>query len=487
MDIDALLDADPEFLLLEQERQLALEEDKWLFYATHAYDWQKAFHNADAKERLLMAANGVGKTICGAFETACHLLGKYPDWWEGHRWDRGVKVWAGSITNETQRDYVQPHLLGDDLEESLGKGFIPKDAIIGKVRTRQAGMSGVVDGIRVRHISGGVSRLTFKTYEQGWRKWQGAAPDIIWADEQPDENSANEADIFTEMQTRVFRSGGIILMTLTPLLGETNMIRHFTQPKHKGIWWIGATWDDAPHLNDEDKERLKATYADHQVEARTLGIPMMGEGRIFPAAEDSIKVDPFEIPSHYHVIKGVDFGVDHPAAVAEIAIDRDRDIWFVTRVWRQDGVNIATHAAAINAGGRDTPVAWPHDGMNRKDVGTNRMPTQLWQIYTQEYNCNMLPVSARYETDKGGAQAQWPIIEEIKERIATGRFKVFSSCPEFFDEYRSYHIKKGVIVPIRDDVLKAVFYAGMMQRYAHPRVMPVYDTNDFGVGISVAI
>ena len=433
-----------------------------------------------------MAANGVGKTVCGGFEAACHLMGRYPDWWEGRRWDRPTKGWLGSITNETQREFTQPVLLGEDLSEGLGSGFIDKDLIVGKVRTRQAGIADVADMVRVRHSSGGISQGLFKTYEQGWRKWQGAAPDFIWGDEQPDEMASNEKRIFPEMQTRVFRSSGIILMTLTPLLGETDMIRHFTHPEAEGIAWFGATWDDAPHLNDEDKDRLRATYPSHELEVRTLGVPMMGEGRIFPASEDSIKTAPFEIPSHYHLIKGVDFGVDHPAAVVDLAIDRDRDIWFVTRVWRQGDINIATHAAAINAGDRGIPVAWPHDGLNRKDAGTNRMPKQLWSIYSNDYGCNMLPISARYEKDKGGRQPQWPVIEEIKERQATGRFKVFSTCTEYFEEHRSYHLRDGKIVPKRDDVLKATMYAGMMQRYAMPKVIRSYTVNH-GMGLSAAI
>ena len=43
-----------------------------------------------------MAANQVGKTLAGAAEAAFHLTGRYPDWWQGKRWERPVKGWAGS-------------------------------------------------------------------------------------------------------------------------------------------------------------------------------------------------------------------------------------------------------------------------------------------------------------------------------------------------------------------------------------------------------
>jgi hypothetical protein len=54
----------------------------------------------------------------------------------------------------------------------------------------------------------------------------------------------------------------------------------------------------------------------------------------------------------------------------------------------------------------------------------------------------------------------------VLERMATDRFKVFATLPDWFEEKRSYHRKDGRIVDRRDDLLKATFYAVMMKRYA---------------------
>jgi len=102
----------------------------------------------------------------------------------------------------------------------------------------------------------------------------------------------------------------------------------------------------------------------------------------------------------------------------------------------------------------------------------------------------MLSRSARYDNKIGGAQAQWPIIEEIRERERTGRFKVFSTAIEYLEERRNYHTKINKmnaleIVSKRDDVLKAVFYAVMMKRYAttsyvrvqRPPQRPIFSTS----------
>ena len=40
-------------------------------------------------ERGFIAANRVGKSEAGAYETCCHATGIYPDWWTGHKFQIG--------------------------------------------------------------------------------------------------------------------------------------------------------------------------------------------------------------------------------------------------------------------------------------------------------------------------------------------------------------------------------------------------------------
>ena len=68
---------------------------------------------AQYKQRLFMAANRVGKTVAGAFETACHLTGRYPSWWEGRRFEYPNDGWACGTTSQTTRDVVESVLLGN--------------------------------------------------------------------------------------------------------------------------------------------------------------------------------------------------------------------------------------------------------------------------------------------------------------------------------------------------------------------------------------
>jgi hypothetical protein len=99
------------------------------------YPKQHEFHAAGAehRERLLMAGNQVGKTFCGAAEAAMHLTGLYPEWWTGRRFDRAVRMWAGSKTAEVARDTVQRLLIGPPRDASQwGTGLIPRARLLDK-------------------------------------------------------------------------------------------------------------------------------------------------------------------------------------------------------------------------------------------------------------------------------------------------------------------------------------------------------------------
>ncbi|WP_460917518.1 terminase large subunit domain-containing protein, partial [Staphylococcus aureus] len=60
-----------------------------------------------------MTGNRCGKTYTGAFIMACHLTGRYPEWWTGRKYDRPVNCWAAGISTDTTRDILQSELLGD--------------------------------------------------------------------------------------------------------------------------------------------------------------------------------------------------------------------------------------------------------------------------------------------------------------------------------------------------------------------------------------
>lgn len=185
-------------------------------YAKHL-----AFFRAGSQfmERACIAANRVGKTWgIGGFETALHLTGEYPDWWEGRRFDHPIEAWAAGDTSETTRDIVQNAMMGP--LGDLGTGLLPAANIIGEP-TKRAGVAGAMDTARIKHKSGGVSLLGFKSYDQGRKKFQGTAKHVCWLDEEC------PADVYDECLLRLMTTNGMMILTFTPLQGLTEIPLRF--------------------------------------------------------------------------------------------------------------------------------------------------------------------------------------------------------------------------------------------------------------------
>ena len=218
-------------------------------------------------------------TLAGAAEAAMHLTGLYPDWWEGHRFGKPITMMAGSESYELTRDGIQRLLVGPPMDEAeWGTGYIPKDSIVST--TRRSGVSGALDTVTVKHVSGGTSTLLLKAYEQGRGKWQANTVDYIWFDEEP------PADVYFEGITRTNATGGLIRVTFTPLKGMSDVVARYLLEESPDRKVVTMTIDDAGHYTPEERAKIIASYPAHEREARTKGVPSMGSGKIFPVAED---------------------------------------------------------------------------------------------------------------------------------------------------------------------------------------------------------
>lgn len=226
---------------------------------------------------------------------------------------------------------------------------------------------------------------------------------------------------------------------------------------------VTATWDDVPHLSQKQKDDLWAALKPHEREARSKGIPALGEGAIFPVGDDLILEDPFEIPKHWRQIGGLDFGYDHPFGATRLAWDLDADCIHVTSEYRERQATPVIHSAALKPWGKWLPWAWPHDGLQH-DKGSGN---QLAQQY-RDQDLNLLDERSTFEDGTNGVEAG---LSEMLIRMQTGRFKVFRTCPLWMEEKRLYHRKKNEagrieIVKLRDDLISASRYGVMMLRHA---------------------
>lgn len=396
----------------------------------------------------MMAANQVGKTWAGGSETAMHATGIYPDDWEGYRFDRPTVGWACGETSEVVRDTIQRVLIGRP--DAPGTGTIPKDQILECVPAR--GIADAMDTVRIRHVSGGTSIISFKSYSSGREKFQGETLDYVWLDEEPD------PEIYTEALTRTNVSGGPVYMTFTPLKGVSEVVRRFLLEKSDDRDVTSMTIDDAEHFSPERRAQIVASYPAHEMEARTKGIPVLGSGRIFPVLEETVACDSFDIPAHWPRIGGMDFGWDHPFAAVELAWDRDADRIYVIKTHRLREATPVLHAAAIKEWG-NLNWAWPRDGRRETLEGAG---VALAEQYTR-CGLEMLQDHAQFEDGSVSVEAG---LMDMLTRMQTGRFKVFKHLNDWWEEFRLYHRKDGKVVKEGDDLMSATRYAVMMLRFA---------------------
>jgi phage terminase large subunit-like protein len=467
---------------LEAVKAQRVAENKLSHY--RPYPKQTIFHEAgfEHRERLFMCANRFGKTTAGAAELAFHLTGDYPEWWLGKRFDKPVRAWAAGVTGETTRDVLQEKLIGPPFREAeWGTGMIPKAAIAGIATSR--GIPAAIDTVNIRHVSGGLSSLQFKSYERGREKWQGAGLEVVYFDEEPDEG------IYSEGLTRTNETGGIVYLCFTPLLGMSTVVQRFLSggaavirasitdaphlsdgekeqmtalappAEHPDRAVICATIDDAPHFSEVDKERIVASYAPHEREARTRGIPVLGSGRIFPVEEETLAIEHREIPPYWPRIGGMDFGWDHPFAAVELAWDRDTDTIYVVRTHCVRKASAVIHAAALRLWGKNLPWAWPRDGRRETLEGAGKALADQYRAQGLE----MLHEHAQFEDGSVSVEAG---LQDMLIRMESGRFKVFKHLTDWFAEYRLYHRKDGKVFKENDDLMSATRYAVTMLRYA---------------------
>jgi len=453
--------------LLELEKQLSeierrQREQSVDFYVP--YQKQRDFHDAGLthRERLLMAGNQNGKTYCGGAEASFHLTGLYPDDWLGRRWDRPVRAWVAGVTGESTRDNPQRILLGT-IAKGIGTGSIPLRCLDTEKMTLARGVSNLYDTVLVKHIGpdgkqDGWSELKFKSYERGREKWQGDTLDFVWFDEEPPE------DIYTEGLARISATSGMVYVTFTPLKGMSKVVLRYLNEPSPDRSVITMTIDDALHIPADERQTIIDGYPEHEREARALGIPLLGSGKIFQVAESRIKCEPFPIPPHWPVLWAIDFGTGHPFAAVLLAWDRDTDTIYVVHSFRMPGALPLQHAEAMKvygdkAGGM-IPVAWPQDGHQRREFDGQLVP--LAKVYKK----HGLKMCAHHATFEDGSNSTEVGIIEMQERMDTNRFKVFSTNGDWFDEFRLYHRKNGEIVKERDDIMSATRVGVMARRFA---------------------
>lgn len=417
-------------------------------YRRELYKKHVEFMNATAthSQVAFIAANRTGKTLTGAFLMACHLTGIYPNWYKGRKFLNAVSAWAVGVSNQSTKEIQQYELLGD--LGDIGTGTIPKEFII--KTTKKPGVADAVETVFVKHISGGMSKCTFKSYEQGRDSFQGTKKQVIWLDEEP-----RDKNIYSECLTRTMDqvAPGIIFCTFTPLFGLSDVVKSFLPGgrfPHGGAcadnpdkFVTQVSWEEVPHLSEEQKTNILASYSQHERAARSKGVPSLGAGAIYPYPEDEIVVQPREIPVWWPRAYGMDVGWNKTAVVWGAQDPESRQIYIYSEHY-EGYAQPVLHASAIKARG-----AWIEGAIDPASRGGSQADGKaLIDLYIEE---GLNIVLADHAINAG--------IYKVGQAFASGQLKIFSTCTNLIEELRVYRRDEdGKIVKKGDHALDALRY-----------------------------
>ncbi len=420
-------------------------------------------------ERLMLAANRIGKTEgVGAYETTLHLTGLYPDWWNGRRFNKATDGWAAGDTSETVRDIIQVKLLGNLSQP--GTGMIPEKNL--HDFTKRQGRAECVDTIYVKHISGGISKLGLKSYDQKRKSFQGTKKDFEWLDEEPPLDIYVEALLRTMDTSGKDEENGLMILTFTPLMGMSETVMSFfpggniDELEQGAKYVVMASWDDAPHLSQKAKDLLWSSIPPFQREARSKGIPQLGAGAIYPVPDFDILVDDFLIPDHWPRGFSLDVGWNRTSA-GFWALDRDNDILYRTGEHYRGEAEPIIHVQAIKSRGDWIPGVIDPASRGR----TQTDGRQLLQMYIDLGLTNLEPADNGVESG----------IYEVWQRLSTGRLKVFKSCTNWIYEKRLYRRdEKGKIVKENDHAMDDTRYF-VKSGIDRMKTKPIKKENEFNI------
>ena len=482
-----------EELLLEQanEDKYKNGENSLNVFNSRAYPWQKDVANLSSDHRIISAISGnrVGKTYSICAIVSMHLTGNYPKWYTGKRFEGPIKAYFAGEDSKHNRGVPQEFLFGTSnraITGEIGTGLIPRDAMV--FETMIPERFGAIGGCSVRHKSGGTSSIEFKSYSQGASAVQGFSAHLVVVDEQPPD------EFFSELVKRTMitdQGSGIVYCGFTPLKGMTPLVEKFWElpasndyatrvktgkeipvedqdkKEFKGLnrWaTVNATWDDVPHLTEEEKNETLAATPIYLWDAVKNGVPVAGKGRVYPHAEEKIVYDPGTISLNdgWKWLIGIDigFGERDPAAGILIAHDEKNDTIYVTDEFKQNVFTENEFARQIWGLDPYVPVAWPDDAGRKGFKGQGTVQTLL-----VEQGVNMLPDFFRNPPDmrKKSFKALEPGFAHINSRLYGNKLKISTSCVMLLKEMSNYQYKEGEGTEVTGEhhALDALRYAVM--------------------------
>ena len=147
---------------------------------------------------------------------------------------------------------------------------------------------GIIDYVLIKNVFGGISKISFKSCDQGREKFQGASLDFVWFDEEPPK------DVYDECRMRVLDRVGEIWGTMTPLKGLTWVYDeiYLNSKDDKEVWHEHIEWADNPFLDEGEVAALSANMDELTLSSRRYGKFCEAEGMVYKEFDQARDVIP---------------------------------------------------------------------------------------------------------------------------------------------------------------------------------------------------
>lgn len=386
------------------------------------HEKQLLFHRCPKRNRWVFGGNRTGKTECGAVEVVYLALGIHP-----YKKNKLTEGWVVSLSRQVQRDVAQQKILHYLPPESVEKVVMVSGA-------QDSRDNGVIDFILVKSECGGLSKIGFKSCDQGREKFQGASLDYVWFDEEP------PYDIYQECRMRVLDRRGEIFGTMTPLKGLTwvyNTI-YLNESGDNEVWYEMIEWADNPFLDKEEIEGMTKSMSAEEVEARRYGKFTFTSGLVYTEFDENVHViEPFEVPKEWQDNISIDPGLHNPLSAHFYAVDYDGNVYVVAEHFESER-DVSYHAECIKK--IADRLDWKRNSAGKLsaliDPAANQKTLSGVKTVVELFSENGINVSTKVNKDMFSG------IATVKSylRTADGRVRlyIFKNCVNLIREFKSY-------------------------------------------------
>lgn len=423
-------------LKLEKEINIRYNSNKLNFYnkGRKVHKKQIAFHKCKKRNRWVFGGNRSGKTECGAVEVVYLACGNHP-----YKKNKLTSGWVVSLSRQVQRDVAQRKIL-----EYLPASCIEKIVMVSG--GQDSAENGIIDFILVRSQVGGISKIGFKSCDQGREKFQGTSLDYVWFDEEP------PYDIYLECKMRVLDRCGEIFGTMTPLKGLTwvyNTI-YLNDKNDNEIWYEMMEWADNPFLSKKEIESMTKSLPAEEIESRRYGKFMQNGGMVYSEFDENVHViEPFEVPMEWQDNISIDPGLHNPLSAHFYAVDYDGNVYVVAEHY-QAQKTVEYHAEKIKEIARNLNWKTDSKGFLRAiiDSAARQKTLASEKNVVELFYENGILVNPQVDKDMFAG------ISTVKSYLKTAdgstRLFIFKNCVNLIREIKNYWWGDGDL-PIKKD------------------------------------